>query len=114
MCTGSFLPEDTSRVLLVKVNGIRMAVLSYGSYYNKLDGWNWTGEGQDVWLNRYSKEKAERNIAHVRKMGAEFVLCYVHWGDDYDMVPNNEQYQILDEMKEMDIDYIVGSHTHCL
>jgi len=114
MRTGSFLPEDTDRVLLVKINGIRVAVLSYGSYYNKLDGWHWTQEGMDIWLNRYSKEKAERDIAYAREKGAEFVLCYIHWGDDYDMVPNDEQYQILSEMQEMDFDYIVGSHTHCL
>lgn len=114
MRTGSFLPEDKDRVLLVKINGIRVAVLSYGSYYNRLDGWYWTQKGQDTWLNRYSKEKALNDIAYARQQGAEFILCYVHWGDDYDMVPNEEQYQILDEMKELDLDYIVGSHTHCL
>ena len=114
MHTGSFRPEDTERVLFVKINGIRVAILSYSNYYNKLDQWHLTQEGHDLWLNRYDKEKALRDIRHAKEMGAEFVLCYIHWGDDYDEVPNAEQYEYLSELKEMDVDYIIGSHTHCL
>jgi len=113
MHTGTFLPEDEERVLFVKINGIRVAILSYATYFNRLDP-NLTQEGKDLWLNRYSKEKALREVAYARKKGAEFVMCYIHWGDDYDDVPNQEQYDILAELKETDVDYIVGSHTHCL
>ena len=53
MHTGSFRPEDTERVLFVKINGIRVAILSYSNYYNKLDQWHLSQEGQELWLNRY-------------------------------------------------------------
>lgn len=114
MHTGSFRPEDEERVLFVKINGIRVAILSYSNYYNMLDKWHLSQAGQDLWLNRYRKDKALRDIRHAKERGAEFVLCYIHWGDDYDEVPNEEQYAYLNELKDMDVDYIVGSHTHCL
>ncbi len=114
MHTGSFRPTDGERVLFVKINGIRVAVVSYSNYYNKLDQWHLTQEGHDLLLNRYHKDKALWDIRHAREMGAEFILCYIHWGDDYDEVPNAEQYEYLNELKDMDVDYIVGSHTHCL
>lgn len=114
MHTGTFFPEETERVLFVRINGLRVAILSYASYYNRLDGWHYTQQGRDLWLNYFSKEKAERDVTYAREKGAEFVLCYVHWGDDYDDVPNQEQYNILADLKESGVDYIVGSHTHCL
>lgn len=114
MHTGSFFPEEKERVLFVKINGIRVAILSYATYYNRLDGWHYTQEAKDLWLNRFSKEKVDREVAYARQKGAEFVMCYVHWGDDYDDVPNQEQYDILADLKESGVDYIVGSHTHCL
>lgn len=114
MHTGSFLPEETERVLFVKINGIRVAILSYATYYNRLDEWHYTQEAKDLWLNYFSKEKANREVAYAREKGAEFVMCYVHWGTDYDDVPNQKQYNVLTDLKESGVDYIVGSHTHCL
>lgn len=114
MHTGTYCPEDEERVLFVKINGIRVAVLSYGNRYNDLDNWHLTQEGRDVYLNWFTKEKCMREVAYAREKGAEFVMCYVHWGKDYYMEPNEQQVQVLSEMKDTGVDYIVGSHTHCL
>ena len=112
--TGSFRNPEESRVLLVQICGIKVAILSYATYYNRLDTANFTEMGKDIVLNRFSEEKYRADSAYAREKGAEFILCYIHWGDDYDDVPNAEQYEILDVLKELDVDYIMGSHTHCL
>ena len=112
MRTGSFLPSDRERVLLVKICGIKVAILSYGNRYNGLDERNFTPKGLEC-LNWFSKEKCLRDVDYARQKGAEFVLCYQHWGKDYDLVPNAQQEGIIAELKECGIDYIVGSHTHC-
>lgn len=114
MRTGSFLATDTERVLLVKIGGFRVAILSYGNRYNDLDEWHFTKEGRESCLNWFSREVCLRDVAYAREHGAEFVLCYQHWGCDYDEVPNEQQYRILEELKSCGVDYIVGSHTHCL
>ena len=78
--TGTFRPDD-DRVLFIKVRGIRLAILSYGSRYNDMD-LLWTKAGVDIWLNDFSQEKATRDVEYARSRGAEFVLCYIHWGKD--------------------------------
>jgi len=110
--TGTFRPSD-DRVLLIRVNGIRLAVLSYGSRYNDLDRM-WTQKGVDTWLNYFNKEKVIRDVEYARSKGAEYVIAYIHWGKDYDMEPNEKQLAILPELADTGVDYIVGSHTHCL
>lgn len=112
--TGSFRSKDEPRVLLVNICGIKVAILSYATYYNRLDKANFTPLGIDTVLNYFSEEKIRRDTAYARKKGAEFILCYIHWGDDYDDVPNQEQYDFLNILKEQDVDYILGSHTHDL
>ena len=112
--TGSFRSKDENRVLLVNVCGIKVAILSYATYYNRLDKANFTPMGIETVLNYFSEEKIQRDTAYARQKGAEFILCYIHWGDDYDDVPNQEQYDILNILKEQDVDYIMGSHTHDL
>ncbi len=114
MRTGTFLPNEEERLLLVNVSGIRMAVVSYGNRYNDQDELFFTAEGRDELLNWFSPEKVRRDVAYAREHGAEFVLCYVHWGCDYDEEPNEQQIRVLEQLRESGVDYIVGSHTHCL
>lgn len=112
--TGSFRSKNEPRILLVNICGIKVAILSYATYYNRLDKANFTPLGIETALNYFSEEKIRRDAACARQKGAEFILCYIHWGDDYDDVPNQEQYDILNVLKEQDVDYIMGSHTHDL
>lgn len=114
MRTGTFLPGERERVLLVKIKGIKVAILSYGNRYNGLDERHYTEKGITEILNWFSKEKCLADVAYARQKGAEFILCYQHWGKDYDLVPNAQQEGIIADLKECGIDYIVGSHTHCL
>ena len=108
--TGAFLPGD-DRVLLVKVNGIKIAILSYASRYNDMDDYYWTKEGVDKLLNYFSPEKARADIAYAREMGAEFVMAYIHWGVDYQLEPNEQQMTVLPELAEAGVDFIVAKNV---
>lgn len=113
MHTGTFRPEETSRILLVRINGIRVAVMSYATYFNKLDE-NFTELGRNLLLNAYSAEKACRDVAAAREAGAEFVLSYIHWGKEYTHELTDYQKRCAQELADAGVDYIVGSHSHCL
>ena len=114
MHTGTYRGDGGERVLFVKINGIRCAIISYASRYNSHDERNFTKEGIDSILNYYSKERIDKDTAYARERGAEFILCYIHWGKDYDLVPGEKQLSVLETLRDADVDYIVGSHTHCL
>ena len=111
--TGTYRSREEERVLLVNICGIKVAVLSYATYFNRLDTANFTEAGKEIVLNRFCEEKYKLDAAYAREKGAEFILCYIHWGTDYDEEPNESQYGYLNVLKELDVDYIMGSHTHC-
>ena len=113
MHTGTFRSESDDRVLYVKVNGIKLAILSYATYFNKIEG-NFTQLGQDVLLNVYSAQRAQKDIAAARKKGAEFVLVYIHWGKEYTHKVGEQQLAWAQELADAGADYIVGSHPHAL
>lgn len=111
MHTGSML--DKERALLVKINGIRVGILSYATRYNGLDAYL-TEEGIKKYLNPFDEQTAREDVQWARNRGAEFIIAYIHWGIDYDEEPNEEQMTLLPQLGESGVDYIVGSHTHCL
>ena len=110
--TGTFLPGETNRAALVNVNGIRLGILSYTNRYNRNET-NFTPLGQAM-LNTISEEKVLADVAWAKQRGAEFILCYIHWGREYVQYPIEEETQEAQLLADCGVDYIVGSHSHCL
>ena len=113
MHTGTFRPDDPSRFIKVEINGIKVAVLSYATYFNHMDE-NFTKLGVDTLLNKYSARKAREDIAAARQAGAEFVLVYMHWGKVYTHEISKYQWKWAQELADAGADYIVGSHAQAL
>ena len=113
MHTGTFLPECKERVLYVKVNGIKIAILSYATYFNKLDS-NFTKLGKETLLNEYSNQKAVKDVEEARRNGAEFVISYIHWGKEYTHSVSELQKNRAQQLADIGVDYIIGSHSHSL
>ena len=67
-------------------------------------------------MNKYDGEKASRDIADARADGAEFIICYMHWGHkhEYETEVCDDQYKIADHLANSGVDLILGSHTHSL
>jgi poly-gamma-glutamate synthesis protein (capsule biosynthesis protein) len=113
MRTGTFPNKDTRRYLLIEVNGIKIALMSFATHFNGKDKMI-TEEGRDVLLNKYSKKRLTEYVKLAKKAGAEFIVAYNHWGDEYTYDVNDKQIEYAQEMADCGVDYIIGSHTHCL
>lgn len=111
--TGTFRGEQAPRFAVVDVDGIRVGVLSYATYYNHKDE-HLTEEGCRALLNRYSEQAAVRDAAAARAAGAEYVIVCIHWGKEYTNEPTDTQYRIAQELADAGADYVVGSHPHAL
>lgn len=44
--------------------------------------------------------------------GADAVIAYVHWGNEYQQSPNSYQKQIAKKLADIGVDVIVGGHPH--
>lgn len=113
MRTGLFAGPAERRFALVEVNGIRLALLSWSTWYNRNET-RLTDEGRRALLNEYAPDRAASDIAAARAAGAEFVLTYIHWGVDaeYKTEPSASMRRMAQELADAGADYIVGSHTH--
>ena len=58
--------------------------------------------------------EAQNAIDAMKAGGAEFVMFYMHWGDEYRYVPNSYQTRIAQKLCDLGVDVIVGGHPHVI
>ncbi len=58
--------------------------------------------------------KIKQSIQDARAAGAEIVICYFHWGEEYQRSPNEYQQHIAREAASYGADVIFASHPHVL
>ncbi len=57
-------------------------------------------------------EEMENHISAMRASGAEAIVLFIHWGDEYTTKVNEKQTAIAQKMCDMGVDVIAGSHPH--
>ncbi len=125
--TGSMLREDEPRYAMINVKGIDVAVIAYtyetpspdGAVY--LNGVRIAPENA-ARINSFSYENIDVELKEIgsvveeaRENGAEIVVMYYHWGEEYQLAANKWQRYIAEKTVEtMNVDIIFGSHPHNL
>lgn len=46
------------------------------------------------------------------KENSDFLVCFLHWGDDHNIFINREQQQMARRLIDQGVDLIIGSHPH--
>ena len=54
----------------------------------------------------------QENLAAMEKDGAEAVMLYIHWGEEYQLQANSSQKAIAQRLCDLGVDVIVGGHPH--
>ena len=111
--TGSFRNEKEQRFIIVDVNGIKVALMSYSEKFNGKDI-TLDEDVREIMINRYTKEAVERDVKDAKAMGAEYIIAYNHWGVEYTNDYNEDQAKSAEEMANAGVDFIIGSHPHAL
>ena len=111
--TGLFKDGKEKRYIIKDVNGIRIGILSYATYYNQKED-NMSLFQRLFMLNRYSKIKISSDIKKMKANGVDFIIAYNHWGSEYTNIENSKQIKYAMEMAEAGVDFIAGSHPHAL
>ncbi|MBR0598051.1 CapA family protein [Sinanaerobacter chloroacetimidivorans] len=58
--------------------------------------------------------KIQASIQAARDQGAELIICYYHWGEEYQRSPNDYQLYIARQSVKFGADLIFASHPHVL
>lgn len=57
-------------------------------------------------------DELESNIKQMKKNGAEVIVVYVHWGEEYQLAQNSKQQEIAQAICDLGADVIIGGHPH--
>lgn len=57
---------------------------------------------------------AENTIKGMKENGAEFIVFYMHWGNEYKLQANTWQKSIAQKLSNLGVDIIIGSHPHVI
>lgn len=106
---------DDPTYLIKDINGIKIGMVSY-TY-----GTNSSASGASQLINYFSSanlpafySEAQAVIDDMRTNGAEAIVFYMHWGNEYHTTPNTYQKAAAQQLCNMGVDVIVGGHPHVL
>ena len=119
-----YLQEDNNYIIK-EINGIKIGMICYT--YNT--GFDSNGNASLNYIpltaqasrlvNSFSYgdlegfyEKLAGELAGMRENGAEAIMLYIHWGDEYSTKANSTQKKMAQALCDLGIDVIVGNHAH--
>lgn len=111
MHTGTFRsPEERDSVypLMIEKNGFKIALLNY-TY-----GTNGLSVDLPLIINYIDSVQIKKDVATARERGAEFIICTMHWGKEYESLPSKYQYTYEKVCYNAGVDMVIGGHPHVL
>ena len=54
-------------------------------------------------------QEMKEQILDMRNNGAEVIIFYMHWGDEYELEPNSTQIKIAEFLANQNVDIIFGT-----
>lgn len=119
---------DTSmnRSAIVEVKGVKFGIVAYTYETPLVDGKRTlngsTSSGMDGaadYINTFryyniekDKESIKNQIDWCKARGASIVICYMHWGNEYQAAPAAQDVNLATYMAENGADIIFASHPH--
>jgi len=94
--------------VLMERNGIRLAFVAYATALNGMT----LPAGRDYLVRLYTPDAVRQDVARARAAGADLVISYIHFGDEYARYPNAQQYAIADDLLAAGVQLVLGSHPH--
>ena len=92
--------------LLLEKNGFRIALLNY-TY-----GTNGIKVISPNVVNYIDKAVMAQDIEAARAQHPDALIACMHWGDEYQSLPNKEQKNLTDWLLQQGVTHIIGSHPH--
>ena len=122
--TGSRVNEEDKQYLVKDIDGVKLGLACY-TYETP------TAEGRKALngllvdtetaklINSFNPAKPDRfyeelsaNIKQMKKQGADFIVVYIHWGEEYQLSQNVKQQEIAQKLCDLGVDVIIGGHPH--
>jgi len=107
--TGSFTGEVTkskSCPLYLEKNGLKIALLNYT--YGTNNG------VKNLLINTIDTNIIKKDIASAKNEKTDAIIIFLHWGKEYERVPNSGQKALALFCHRNGVDAVIGSHPHVI
>ena len=99
--------EDQNTITVVKKYDISIALLNY-TYGMNL---NTATKDAPYSVDILSKDRVTKDVQKAKEL-ADFVVVFVHWGNEYQMSANSYQKDYMKHFLKLGVDAVVGAHPH--
>jgi len=107
--TGTYLSQnDRDSIRIYNINGIHLAVIAYSYGTNGV----LIPSSKNYIINLIDFNLIEEDIKKAKNEGAEIVLVFYHFGEEYEREPNIYQRDVINRTIKAGADIIIGSHPH--
>lgn len=116
--------EDEKHYVIKSINNIKLGMICYTYETDKdedevvLNGISLSDDAKKL-INTFNVkeldtfyDKISGQINDIKADGAQAVVLYIHWGDEYSLEENKTQREIAQKMCDLGVDVILGSHPH--
>lgn len=122
---GTMLSADEPKYTVQDINGIRIGMIAYTYEDSQGPGnppalnYNPMQAGGYDLINCFRHSDPDSLYTHLdtqmelmRADGAEAIVVYLHWGQEYKLEANASQKEIARKLCDMGVDVIIGGHPH--
>lgn len=103
------ITEDGDKGIIIEKNGIKIGLISFTDTLNGMDS---LMRGKEYSVNTFAQD-IKSDIQNLKDK-SDLVIVYPHWGNEYQLVPNERQIFLKEMLQEAGADIILGSHPHVL
>ena len=123
---GTRANASENRYIIKDIKGIKLGIISY-SYTMTAEGGvrglNGTPISDEIYplMNTFREDSLEEDFKNMKEeidkmkaSGAEVIIFYMHWGDEYELEPNETQIRIAKFLANNGVDITFATHPHSL
>lgn len=106
--TGSFSSEKDKKQnnpIIIERKGVKIAYLNY------LDGVELPTDVTPI-INGVDTTSIRKDIKKAEKQGADFVVIYINWGEEFERKSNARQQILANFLAKAGADLVIGTHSH--
>lgn len=103
--------KEGNKILYRQVGNFKLAILAYTYGINGLEKEIVENNPSEV-INYLTYDEIKKDIEDAKNNKADFIICYPHWGNEYESYPSQDQIKLGREMVEWGVDLVIGNHTH--
>ena len=111
MHTGTYkTAEAQSQITIAEIKGLKVAFLSFTYGTNGIP----IPVGKEYCINLIDDNFIVDRLRVAKQEKPDIICVFMHWGEEYDTVPNQEQIRLANLLFDNGANVILGSHPHVL